>query len=379
MTRHRHPLSPVLDHCPATLPARAYFDAGWYAQEMRSIWARNWVWAGRLCDLKPGSMQRRQVGEAGVILCRSAEGGVSAFHNVCRHRGGELCTEAEQPMGKLVMCRYHSWAYAARDGRLVSVGQANPTSDFNKAGHGLVPVSLRLWNGFIFLNLDQNPDGLQPDTGLAALDNWPMEALVTGHRAVTEVAANWKILWENYNECLHCAHIHPELSDLVPIYKQGVMAQNEAPGWTPGDGVLPAMRPGAASWTQTGQPCGPAFADLTPDERDAGYLFVTLYPTVFIVAHVDHVRAVVFEPLGPERTRVTAEWYFAQETLDQPGFDAAEVAGFAKMVLAQDAEVVTLNQRGLRSPSFTGGTLMPEEWAIRQFNQWVMHQMEAAP
>ena len=53
MNDHRHPLSPVLDHCPPTLPAHAYYDAAWFAQEMATIWARNWVWAGRLADLKP--------------------------------------------------------------------------------------------------------------------------------------------------------------------------------------------------------------------------------------------------------------------------------------------------------------------------------------
>ena len=94
MNDHRHPLSPVLDHCPPTLPAHAYCDADWFAREMATIWARNWVWAGRLADLKPGSMQRRQVGAASVILCRTPDGAVSAFHNVCRHRGAELCAVA---------------------------------------------------------------------------------------------------------------------------------------------------------------------------------------------------------------------------------------------------------------------------------------------
>jgi Rieske 2Fe-2S family protein len=46
-------------------------------------------------------------------------------------------------------------------------------------------------------------------------------------------------------------------------------------------------------------------------------------------------------------------------------------------VLRQDAEVVEMNQRGLRSPAYKGGTLMPEEYAIRQFDEWVLDQMEA--
>ncbi len=175
MTIHRHPASPVLDHCPETLPSHAYHDADWFAREQRTIWARNWVAAGRLADLAPGIMKKVQVGAASVILCRDAEGGVSAFHNVCRHRGAELCSAAQQPMGKLITCRYHAWSYAARDGRLAATGHAHPTDDFRKEEHGLFPVSVTVWNGFVFLNLDRNPRPLAPDLGLAALDNWPME------------------------------------------------------------------------------------------------------------------------------------------------------------------------------------------------------------
>ncbi len=377
MNDHRHPLSPVLDHCPPTLPAHAYYDADWLAREMATVWARNWVWAGRLADLKPGTMQRRQVGAASVILCRTPDGAISAFHNVCRHRGAELCAVAEQPMGKLVSCKYHAWSYAANDGHLVAVGQANPTADFDRGQHGLVTVAVKVWAGFVFLNLSSDPGELQADLPLSALDNWPMDTLVTGHRSESLVAGNWKILWENYNECLHCATIHPELSDLVPIYKTGVMAQNEALGWTPEDKPEPTMKPGAMTWTATGAPCGPEFSGLTAPERRAGYLFVTIYPTMFVVAHVDYVRAIIFEPLAPDLTRVRGEWYFSQSTLDQPGFDAGVVAEFAKLVLRQDAEVVEMNQRGLRSPAYKGGTLMPEEYAIRQFDEWVLDQMEA--
>jgi Rieske 2Fe-2S family protein len=203
-----------------------------------------------------------------------------------------------------------------------------------------------------------------------------MESLITAHRMVKELACNWKVFWENYNECLHCPGVHPELCDMVPIYGTGIMGRNEAPDWTPDETPRPMLKEGAASWTASGRACGPEFPDLTPVERRNGYNFVTVYPTMFVVAHVDYVRAVFLEPTGPETTRLTAEWYFPQETLDQPGFDAAEVAAFAKIVMAQDCEVAELNQRGLRSPAYERGTLMPEEYAIRDFHRWVLRNMQ---
>lgn len=377
MSTHRHPQSPLLDQCPATLPQEAYLSPDWFAREQRSIWSRHWVMAGRLADLTPGTLRPITIAGAPVLLARSSQGALTAFHNVCRHRGAELCA-GEKPLGKLITCPYHGWSYAASDGRLISTAHATPTDDFHNIDNGLLPISHRVWNGFLFLNLAANPAPLVPDGGLDALNNWPMDSLLTGHVHERILACNWKVFWENYNECLHCPGIHPELCDMVPIYNQGIMSASEAPGWTPDQPRQHNLKPGAESWTMTGAPCGPTFPGLTPEQRQDGYTFVTLYPTAYIVAHVDYVRAVRLTPLGPEHTRLTAEWYFPPETLAQPGFDAAKVAAFAKIVLEQDGDAVEMNQRGIRSPAYAHGSLMPQEFDIARFHRWVLTEMEAS-
>lgn len=370
--------SPLLDHCPESLPARAYRDPVWYADEMKAIWGKAWVCAGRLADLPKGQMRRMQLGDAAVILCHQADGSLSAFHNHCRHRGAELCADTQQALGKLISCPYHAWSYAATDGRLVATGHARPTADFRPGDHGLLPVAIKVWNGFVFLSAAQDPAPLSADVPLSTFDNWPMDQLVTGHSWDSEIACNWKVFWENYSECLHCPGIHPELCDLVPIYGQGIMGANETrAGQTPRE-PGPSLRLGAESWTMDGALCGPAFPKLTSAERQAGYTFVTLWPSAFVVAHADYVRSVRLEPLSPTRTRLIAEWHFAPETLAQPGFDATEVAAFAKIVLGQDAAACEMNQRGLASPAYAHGRLMPEEYEIHRFHQWVLSAMELA-
>jgi glycine betaine catabolism A len=91
------------------------------------------------------------------------------------------------------------------------------------------------------------------------------------------------------------------------------------------------------------------------------------------------VRSVRIVPLAPERTRLVAEWHFPAETLAQPGFDAAQVAAFAKIVMAQDGAASEMNQRGIRSPAFKAARLMPEEYEIHRFQQWVLAEMEDVP
>ena len=375
MSEQRHPLSPVLDHCPETLPREAYLDRGWFDREMATVWARNWICVGRLADLAPGTLRRVSVGGASVALARAADGSVSAFHNSCRHRGSELCA-GEVALGRLITCPYHGWSYAATDGRLVSTAFATPTDDFDRQAHGLRAVAHVVWNGFVFLNRAEDPGELRPDPGLGALTNWPMERLVTGHRQERVLACNWKVFWENYNECLHCPGIHPELCDMVPIYAKGIMSASEAVDWT-GENPRGNLKPGAASWTMTGAACGPVFAGLSAEQRQEGYRFVTLYPSAYVVAHVDYVRAVRLEAIGPEATRLIAEWYFAPETMAQPGFAAAGVAAFAGIVLRQDGDAAEMNQRGIRSPSYRRGRLMPQEFDVHRFHEWVLTEMEA--
>ena len=128
-----------------------------------------------------------------------------------------------------------------------------------------------------------------------------------------------------------------------------------------------------------GQPCGPVFKGLTEDERRVGFSFATLWPSAYVVAHLDYVRATRIVPLGPERTRLVAEWYFSPETLAQPGFDAGKVADFAKLVIRQDGAASEVNQRGMRSPAFTAARLMPEEYEIHRFQTWVRSEMETTP
>jgi Rieske 2Fe-2S family protein len=376
----RHPLSLRLNRCPEGLPRAAYLDRDWYDREMATVFSRQWVMVGRAADFAPGKMRRAMVGAAQVIVVRDSSGALAAWHNSCPHRGSELCVMDEEEVGKLIRCPYHAFAFAATDGRLVSTAHAVPTPEFDASAHGLRPVSLRLWNGFVFLNLSANPGEIWSDVGLRSLDNWPMDSLLTGHRWEHDIDCNWKAFWENYSECLHCPGIHPELCDLVPIYKTGLMGPTEALGWVPDDAPPQSnLRIGAKTWTMDGQPCGPLFQGLNADEQRVAYSFATLWPSAYVVAHLDYVRAVRIVPMGPEQTRLIAEWYFAPETLAQPGFDPAQVAAFAKIVMRQDGAASEMNQRGMRSPAFKAARLMPEEYEIHRFQEWIRAEMEATP
>jgi Rieske 2Fe-2S family protein len=125
-----------------------------------------------------------------------------------------------------------------------------------------------------------------------------------------------------------------------------------------------------------GQAHGVTFQGLSDEERRAGQSFVTSLPSMYVVAHVDYVRVVRLRPLGPEQTELVAEWLFPPETLADAAFDPANIVEFATLVMEQDAEACALNQRGLRSLRHDKGVLMPEEYIVKSFHDWVRAELQ---
>jgi Rieske 2Fe-2S family protein len=93
------------------------------------------------------------------------------------------------------------------------------------------------------------------------------------------------------------------------------------------------------------------------------------------VAHVDYLRVVRLLPLAPELTEMSIEFLFLPETLAEPQHDITGAVEFTNIVMSEDAEICEVNQRGLHSLPHEKGVLMPEEYAIRQFQDWVRSEL----
>src|SRR5262245_9666578 len=148
-----HPASPLLGRFEPSLPAVSYYDPVRFEREMKEIWARNWIYAGRANDLPPMTLRRLSVAGQNLILVKDQDGTVSCFHNVCRHRGAEICSAAERKLtARMIVCPYHQWSYSLT-GDLVRTPYVAVTGDFKKSDHALFPVHVREWNGFLFVCL----------------------------------------------------------------------------------------------------------------------------------------------------------------------------------------------------------------------------------
>ena len=365
------------------LPADAYYDPRHYERELQRIWYRNWVYVGRSSDVAASrSFRTFELGDQRVLLVRDEEGVLQGFHNTCRHRGAELCRESEGTLrsGALI-CPYHAWTYNLQGGLLRTSSKVHPDG-FDIADYPLYKIKTLEWNGFIFVALTDGPPAFERlfDLPLDRLDAWPLKDLVVGHVLLKTVRSNWKIFWENYNECLHCPGVHPKLSSLVPIYGRGLLEERDDPRWIEHQADCDpkykgGLRPGAATWSSDGRLTGVAFPGLSEEDRKAGHIYMTGLPSMFIVGHADYVRVVRLRPLGPEQTELRVEYLFSRQSLASPDFDLRNVVDFTNLVMTEDAEVCELNQRGLHAGPHVRGVVMPEEYVIRQFHQWVNSEL----
>jgi Rieske 2Fe-2S family protein len=361
------------------LPADAYFDPRHYERELQRIWYRNWIYVGRSGDIaRSRAFRTFELGDQKLLLVRGDDGVLRGFHNTCRHRGAALCRESEGSMRSgAIICPYHAWTYDLQ-GDLLRTSSKRHADGFDVADFPLYRIGVREWSGFIFVALADNPPPFETsfDLPLSRLDAWPLEDLVVGHVLLKNIRCNWKIFWENYNECLHCPTVHPQLSQLVPIFGRGLLEERDDPNWNlhiddPDPKFKGGLRRGASTWSLDGQLTGVPFAGLSAEDRKLGAIYMTGLPSMFIVGHLDYVRVVRLRPLGPEQTELRVEYLFSPETLANPRLDIRNIVDFTNLVMTEDAQVCELNQQGLHAAPHVGGVVMPEEYVIRQFHEWV--------
>jgi len=368
------------------LPASYYFDPAHYQRELKQIWQRNWIYICRSSALdKPRSYVTLDLDTQSILVVRGEDNIARAFFNTCRHRGAALCrSSAGRFPSAGIVCPYHSWRYSLK-GELLQTTSAQPGDGFNRHEFPLYDLPLTEWNGFIFVALTERPPPFEKsfDLPINRLDDWQMASLAVGHTLKKTIKCNWKVFWENYNECLHCPGVHPKLAQLVPIFGRALLERRDDPSWQDHAAdedpkYAGGLRGGAQSWTMDGKPVGVLFPRVSEEDRKAGHLYLTSVPSVFIVTHVDYVRVVRLLPLGPELTEMSIEFLFLPETLADPQRNISSAVEFTNIVMREDAEICEVNQRGLHALPHRQGVLMPEEYAIRQFQDWVRAELTRA-
>jgi Rieske 2Fe-2S family protein len=351
-----------------TLPAEYYVDVNYFKREMDALFGRMWICAGRTEQVeRSGQFFVREVVGESLIVTRSPSAEVRAFYNVCRHRGTKLCPEMTGVFAGSIQCPYHAWTYDL-DGRLIGAPHMDEVPHFRKEEYPLHQVHADVWDGHIFLNLSSDPGALGGQLAdlPAKFRPWQMEQLRLGHRIVYDVKANWKLLIQNYSECLHCPNLHPALNKLSH-YLSG---ENEPLRATYMGGRMD-LRPGVATLSMDGT-CPREFLPGLSEGDQRRVYYYAIFPNMLLSLHPDYMLVHTLWPMAPDRTVNICEWHFHPQTLATAGFTAADAIEFWDMTNRQDWHVCELSQAGIGSRAYTPGPYSNREDLLYAFDRMIV-------
>jgi choline monooxygenase len=329
-----------------TLPAAWYHDPAHYAAERVAVFGTEWQLVGAESQVaEPQSHLALDLAGWPIVVARDADGGLRAFHNVCRHRAGPLVDDG-CGSGSRFVCRYHGWAYAL-DGRLTNARDFGD-DDLDLDQFGLLPVAVEAWRGLLFVNLAPHPPPLVPWLGGFAEQaaSFPMEEFAFSHQFHHDVGANWKAYADNYMEGYHLPLVHPELTREVDAARYRVIVGDhhvvhEVP---PRDGAINAGR------------------------------WLWRYPNLALNLYPDAMNIEQFVPLGPDRTRIVYRYFFRD-----PSQRDEEVERISKVILEEDRLICEAVQRNLEAGQYDTGRLSPRhENGVAAFQGWVAESLSRA-
>jgi phenylpropionate dioxygenase-like ring-hydroxylating dioxygenase large terminal subunit len=336
------------------IPARPYIDPAYYELEKQHVFKKTWLHVGRVEEIPTAGeyfVKELAACDASVIVVRDRAGKINAFHNVCSHRLNKIATE---PCGKTkkFFCKFHGWAYDL-DGRLTGVPDERSFFDLDKSKLGLTPISCDVWQGFIFVNMDQSPalglrDFLAPM--YAGLEGYPFEKFTACYGWQTVVNCNWKIALDAFQETYHVGYVHglsiadalqkDDQGNLHPLdglcgefHRRLSIAGNpksvygnpkaltegggEAPGGAKG-GI--GARPVAAAALRLGR--GGTKLDFANDVLPAGLNWTrhphwafdinVVFPDFYLSARPNYFQAYNFRPISHDKTLFDARVYYPE-------------------------------------------------------------------
>lgn len=378
--------------------------------DIEAIFFRTWIYVGVEPDVPDeGDVMVVDIGRASVMILRDDDGGIRAFHNVCRHRGARLVHEEKTSVGKLV-CNYHAWTYDL-DGTLLRAEHMG--AGFDTSCHSLKPVHLRSVEGLLFICLADEPpadiDDLAAKIGPYLAPHAIRDTKVAHQTDLVELG-NWKITMENNRECYHCAGNHPELT--IPLFEYGFgfspESMDEAKakeahryecmvddlhGEWEGAGFaskeidhlddrvtgfrtqrLPIDRAGESQTLDTKVASTKLLGTLT-NPKMGGLSFWT-QPNSWHHFMSDHIVTFSVIPLAPDRTLLRTKWLVHKDAVEGVDYDLKRLTEVWIATNDQDGTLVGYQHSGVKSPAYEPGPYSPyTEGLVEKFASWYCQRL----
>lgn len=353
-----HPTTYSYKQGAKTLPREYYISDKIFDIEQEKIFAQQWCCVGRVSQLgKPGDFFVAELAGESLVITKDSTDSLKCFFNVCRHRGTQICNTAHGHFAMNIQCPYHAWTYNT-SGNLIAAPHMVDVKNFNKELYGLHEAAIESWEGFIFVSIARKPKPFsQLSNGkLKKLKRFELVKLQVGHKVIYDIHTNWKLVFQNYNECLHCPSIHPKLARTLPYlgptndFTSGVLL-----------GGPMAFTPPNVTATMSGQVCGRYISDSISKSDQKLAFYYTLMPNFILSIHPDYANYYIIKPLASNRTIVESEWLFHPDTLAKKKNTIHDAIEFWDITNRQDWDIIERSQLGISSRRYTPGPYSPRE------------------
>jgi Rieske 2Fe-2S family protein len=357
-----------------------------FDQDMALLLGR-WTCVGHASEVAAaGDWLTAEFGVESAIVVRGEDEVLRAFYNVCRHRGSRICV-GDRGSAAMLTCPYHAWSYHL-DGRLRGAREMPPT--FNADDHGLQPLALKDIGGLIFISFGDDPPALgDAEPALGAMTRaYGWETAKVAARRRYDVAANWKLVMENYHECYHCAPAHPEFSAVHTLARPHARRLRTGPAPTTGvadfeawasepDGreVARVMRSELLEGCKSGSADGAALAPFMGG--DGACVFAELGFLSAFLAYPDHGVIYRFVPRAVLQTRMEVIWLVKGDAEEGRDYNLDKLTWLWDITSVADKTIIETNQAGVRSRAYRPGPFSLMEPGTQAYVERYVRELEA--
>ena len=194
----------------ADVPYSVYTAADQARAEEELLWPRTWQWACHVDHIpEPGDYSVYDVGPHSALVVRTDAGEIRAFHNACMHRGTQLKPPGTCGFSRSLRCPFHGWEWNL-DGSLRDVPCRWDFDHVDESTHGLAPIAVGVWEGFVFVNFDADAEPLEDHLGVMVRHwaDWGLADRYIETHVRKRLPCNWKAAAEAFLEAYHVRETH---------------------------------------------------------------------------------------------------------------------------------------------------------------------------
>jgi len=356
-----------------TMPPWTYTSDAFYNREVDRIFKKVWNFLGHVDQVaKPGDYFTLNFVGVPLIILRDNAGEVRAFANSCRHRGSELLSGSGNC--KSIICPYHSWTYALNGG-LLGAPDMVQSLGFRKEDHGLIPLRVATWGGFIYVNFD--PDAAPLSDYLGDLKDriapYGLEDMELVRRREYVMECNWKLFVENAKESYHIGTVHKStINKYASVHKANYQVEKTngeyCTTFTTHEGSMALLR---------GDKGFPVIESLQGRRQAGGTSAPLIYPCTYLACTIDCAWYLELHPLGPSRTRLVHGSLFPRSRRGIEDYEAIAANYYRRWDITTDEDISASErqQRGLSSPFCMPGRFSHREPLVHEIDNWILDRV----